>query len=96
MQVFNEFTAVATRKLGMSWLKIREILTQLRAVCSVEPISLGTHDSALDIAERYGCSIHDALILAAALMAGTSTLFTEDMQDGQVIDAKLAIRNPFA
>lgn len=96
VQVLNEFTSVARRKLGMSWVEVREILTHLRAICAVEPISLAAHDNALDIVERYGYSIYDALILAAALMAGASTIFTEDMQDGQVIDTKLTIRNPFA
>lgn len=52
------------------------------------------HDSALRIAERYGYSIYDALILAAALAAGCDLLYSEDMQDAQTIDS-LIIRNPF-
>jgi predicted nucleic acid-binding protein len=47
------------------------------------------------IAERYGYSIFDSLIIAAALHAGAGTLYTEDMRDGQAIDG-LAIRNPFS
>jgi hypothetical protein len=47
------------------------------------------------IAERYGYSIFDSLIIAAALHAGASTLYTEDMRDGQAIDG-LTIRNPFS
>ncbi|HUG25487.1 PIN domain-containing protein [Piscinibacter sp.] len=96
VQVLNECVAVASRKLHMSWAEIREVLTQVRAVCPVEPLSVDTHERGLQIAERYGFSIYDALIVSAALLAGCTTLYSEDLQDGQVIDRKLTIRNPFA
>ena len=38
---------------------------------------------------------YDALIVAAALLAGCRTLHSEDMQHGQVVDGRLTIRNPF-
>lgn len=95
VQVLNEFAAVASRKLGMSGPEIREVLAQIRVVCPVEPISVDTHDRALQVAERYRLSTYDALIIAAALMAGCKTLYSEDMQDGQVIERQLTIRNPF-
>ena len=96
VQVLNEFASVASRKLRMPWAEIREVLAQARAVCAVEPLSLETHDTALRVAERYGLSIYDALIVAAALLAGCKTLYSEDMQDGQLIERKLKIRNPFS
>ena len=95
IQVLNEFAAVASRKLRMSWPEIREVLAQVRAVCAVEPMSVDTHDRATQLAERYGLSVYDALIVAAALLAGCTTLYSEDMQDGQVIERQLTIRNPF-
>lgn len=95
VQVLNEFVAVASRKLRMPLTEVREILDQIRAVCAVEPMTIETHERALNIAERYGLSIYDALIVAAALLAGCTTLFSEDMQHGQVIDRQLTIRNPF-
>jgi len=96
VQVLNEFVAVASRKLRMSWIEIREVLAQVRAVCAVEPMTIATHEGALRLAERYGFSIYDALIVSAALLADCKTLHSEDMQDGQVIDRTLTIRNPFA
>lgn len=95
VQVLNEFASVASRKLGMAWPEIREVLAQIRVVCPVAPLSVDTHDRALQIAERYGLSTFDALIVAAALMAGCTTLYSEDMQDGQVIERQLTIKNPF-
>jgi predicted nucleic acid-binding protein len=96
VQVLNEFVAVASRKLRMSLIEVREVLAQIRAVCAVEPITIETHERALHIAERYGLAIFDALIVSAALLAGCKTLHSEDMQDGQVIERRLTIRNPFA
>lgn len=95
VQVLNEFVAVASRKLHMSWIEIREVLTQIRAVCAVESVTIETHERALRIAERYGLSIYDALVVSAALLANCTTLHSEDMQDGQVIERRLTIRNPF-
>lgn len=95
VQVLNEFASVASRKLGMTWPEIREVLAQIRVVCPVESMSVDTHDRALQVAERYGLSTYDALIVAAALMAGCTTLYSEDLQDGQVIERQLTIRNPF-
>lgn len=68
----------------------------MRAVCAIVPLALETHDLGLQIAERYGFSIYDALIVAAALRAGCRTLYSEDLQDGQTIDGRLVVRNPFA
>jgi len=95
VQVLNEFVAVASRKLHMSWIEIREVLAQVRAVCAVEPVTIETHERALRLAERYGISIYDALIVSAALLANCKTLHSEDMQDSQVIERQLTIRNPF-
>ena len=95
VQVLNEFVAVASRKLHMSWIEIREVLAQVRAVCAVQPVTIETHERALRLAERYGISIYDALIVSAALLANCKTLHSEDMQDGQVIERQLTIRNPF-
>lgn len=95
VQVLNEFVAVASRKLRMPWIEIREVLAQVRAVCAVEPVTIETHERALRLAERYGLSIFDALVVSAALLANCKTLHSEDMQDGQVIERQLTIRNPF-
>jgi predicted nucleic acid-binding protein len=96
VQVLNEFAAVASRTLRMSTIELREVLASIRAVCAVVPVTIETHDCALQIAERYGLSIHDALIVSSALLSGCKALHSEDMQDGQVIERQLAIRNPFA
>ncbi|MEW6429531.1 MAG: PIN domain-containing protein [Thermodesulfobacteriota bacterium] len=95
VQVLNEFVAVASRKLGMTWSEIGEATGTIRAVCQVASLSDETHDLGLRIAERYGFAFYDALIVAAALQSGCEILYTEDLQDGQRIEGSLVISNPF-
>jgi len=95
LQVLNEFASVASRKLRMSIPDIRECLEPIRSICAVAPVTVETHIRGLDVAERFGLSLYDSMIVAAALLAGCDTLYSEDMQDGQRIDG-LLIRNPFS
>lgn len=95
VQVLNEFASVATRKLHMCHAEVRETLEPVRALCTVTPLTLETHDHALQIAERYGFSIYDALIVGAALEAECDTLYSEGLQEGQIIDGVLTVTNPF-
>jgi predicted nucleic acid-binding protein len=95
IQVLNEFVSVASRKLRMRMSEIREVLSAIRAVCSVEPLSIQTHDLGFDLAQRFGLTIYDALIIAAALLAKCRIVYSEDLQDGQIIES-LTVRNPFA
>lgn len=95
VQVLNEVASVARRKLRMQWSSVDELLATLRAVCTVEPLTLATHDAGRRVAERYGLSGWDAMIVGSALLAGCTTLYSEDMQHGLLVDRKLRIRNPF-
>ena len=94
VQVLNEFASVAARKLAMRIAEIKLILSTIRTICTVKPLDVETHELGLDLAERYRYSIYDGMILAAALRAGCSTLYSEDFQHGRRID-RLTIVNPF-
>jgi len=95
VQVLNEFAAVALRKLRMQLRDIREILDTLRAVCHVEAVTVAIHDRGLGVNERYGFSLYDSMIVSSALIVGSEVLYSEDLQDGQVIDGQLRVANPF-
>jgi predicted nucleic acid-binding protein len=96
VQVLNEFAAVARREGKMSWGEVQLGLETIKILCPDPlPITLDTHQDALAIAEKYGYGIYDGLIVASALEAKCTIVYSEDMQDGQVIDGKLTIRNPF-
>jgi predicted nucleic acid-binding protein len=96
VQSLNEFVSVARRKLGMSWKEVEEFLDLISVLCpEVVPVSLAIHKGAVAIAKKYGYSVYDALIVSAALEAGCKTLYSEDLQDGQILNRQLMIRNPF-
>jgi predicted nucleic acid-binding protein len=94
-QVLNECANVLKRKLNFKPEEIIVIIERLIQECHVVPLSAETTISALTITERYGFSIYDSLIIAAALSANCTTLFSQDMQHQQAIDDTLTIINPF-
>jgi predicted nucleic acid-binding protein len=97
VQVLNEFVSTARRKLNRSWREISTALGAFRKLCpDIRDLGVATHERALDLAQQHGFAFYDALIVASALDAGCTTLLTEHLQHGRVIDDKLTIRNPFA
>lgn len=95
VQVLNETANVLRRKMRMSWPDTHVFLEMIRALVTVEPVTVATHEMGLVVSERYGLSIYDAMIVAAALLAGCHTLMSEDMQEGLVVNDRLRIVNPF-
>jgi predicted nucleic acid-binding protein len=95
VQVFNEVTSVARKKLGCSWDQIEEFLANIASICSVEALTIEIHQHARFIAERYQLAFYDALIVASAVAAECTTLYTEDMKDGLLIEGSLTLCNPF-
>ena len=95
-QVVQEFLNVATGKfktqlsLSESRIFLYFLLTPL---CEVFP-SIEFYSSALQIKERWRYSFYDSLIITAAMQAGCTTLYSEDMQHDQTI-GDLNIVNPF-
>jgi predicted nucleic acid-binding protein len=95
VQVLNELANVARRKMRLSWTDTHTFLDMLRALLTVHPVTVETHETGLALSERYGLSIYDAMIAAAALQADCDTLWSEDMQHGMALDDGLRIVNPF-
>jgi predicted nucleic acid-binding protein len=95
VQVLNEIANVARRKMRMSWPETRGLLSSLRGLLTVHPVTIETHEMGLALAERYDFAIYDALIAASALLAECDRLWSEDMQDGMAIERRLRIVNPF-
>jgi predicted nucleic acid-binding protein len=95
VQVLNELASVARRKMQLSWADTHTLLGLMRGLLTVHPLTVETHETGLRLAERYGLSIYDAMIAAAAVHAGCDTLWSEDMQHGMTLDGGLRIANPF-
>lgn len=96
VQVLNEFANTARRKLVMSWGEINEALDLIRSLCPVDSLTVETHEQGLMVAAQYKSSIYDSMIIAAALLGECDVLYSEDMQDGLLIDRQLRVHNPFS
>ncbi|HZK92138.1 MAG TPA: PIN domain-containing protein [Stellaceae bacterium] len=95
VQVLNEIANVARRKMRFTWERTHDLLSQVRRLLPVIPVTLDIHEAGLVLAERYRLSIYDGMIAAAAIDSGCDTLWSEDMHDGLVIDGRLTVVNPF-
>jgi predicted nucleic acid-binding protein len=97
VQCLNEFASVARRKLGLSWEAVADAREQLLVYFErVVPLSLRLHEQGLLLAQRYGLSVYDGLIVGAALAADCDILWSEDMHHGLLVHGRLRIINPFA
>jgi predicted nucleic acid-binding protein len=92
-QVLQEYFAAVTRKLGVDAVIARR---KVELFGRLEILSI-SHDDvlrAIDLHRLHRFSIWDALIVTMALKTQCRVLYSEDMQDGRVIDC-LRIENPF-
>jgi predicted nucleic acid-binding protein len=95
VQILNKLANVARRKMRMSWQDTHTLLSLVRGLLTVHPVTVETHEAALALAERYDLSVYDAMIAASAFQADCDTLWSEDMQHGMALDGRLRIVNPF-
>lgn len=95
VQVLNELANVARRKMRLSVDEARDWLGIMRALLQVHPVTEATHDTGMAIAARYGLSTHDSMIIAAAVLAGCGTVYSEDMQHGMQTEMGVRVINPF-
>jgi len=93
-QVLQELTNTLHRKMRVDYSIVRPILQECIQNCELKTNTSDTVFLALDIAERYGFSFYDSLIVAAALESKCTTLYSEDMHHNQHI-GNLTIQNPF-
>jgi predicted nucleic acid-binding protein len=96
VQVLNEFTQVARRKFKMSASDVVTILSTLRRTLKVQPLTEAAHDLGVELSDKYSLSVYDAMIVASGLSCNATTLYSEDMPSGVLVEKQLRIENPFA
>jgi predicted nucleic acid-binding protein len=94
-QVLSEYLNVLRRLLklpkeqvlnnALSWLRFGEII----------PVDFDTLKLAQELIQRYDFQLFDGIIVAAALEARCTILYSEDMQHELLVNGKLRIINPF-
>lgn len=93
VQVLAEFYVNATSKLKLPEARVLRVLEKLGAF-PVLPVDETVFWSALEIRKRYGISYWDSAILAAAMELGCDTVYSEDLNHGQIY-AGVKVVNPF-
>ena len=93
VQVLSEFVAVC-KKCGKDRETAYQLADAIANASTVHEITLSTYRLAHALATRNQLSHWDGLIVAAATLAQCETLYSEDMQHGQMIGT-VTVVNPF-
>jgi len=94
-QVLQELANTLNRKFKHPWNDVANVLADATSNNNLHINAENTIRQACQIAGRYGFSFYDSMIISAAMESNCAVLYSEDMQNGQVIDGKLTIKNPF-
>ncbi|MTJ52318.1 PIN domain-containing protein [Anabaena sp. UHCC 0253] len=94
-QVINEVCANLIRKAGFDNSQIEILIEEFAAGCEILPVSLETIQYSAKLRGHYSLSFWDSLIVASAVLGKASILYSEDMQNGLIIENTLQIVNPF-
>lgn len=94
-QVINEVCVNMLRKASADESTVQKLIRSFFHRYDVVLLEETVMLTASDLREKYSFSYWDSLIVASALAADASILYSEDMQSGQVINETLKITNPF-
>lgn len=94
-QVINEVCINLIKKAAFSENQIQQLITAFYDGCQVIEFDLTLLTLASNLRTRYSISFWDSLIVGSAIVSGASVLYTEDLQNGLIIDRQLQIINPF-
>lgn len=95
VQVLNEVANVLMKKFSFPEASTGNFLDEICKEFEVASLTPDITQRALGLKSTYLLSWFDSLIVAAALHTNCNVLYTEDMQDGLVIEKKLKVVNPF-
>jgi predicted nucleic acid-binding protein len=94
-QVVNEVCSNLIRKAGFNNAQIQILLQELAQGCQILSVSIETLQFAAKLRDSYLLSFWDSLIVASAVLGDAKILYSEDMQDGLIVENTLQIVNPF-
>ena len=94
-QVVNELSNILFKKFKLSSLEIENTILEIDNYLDIVNFDVKTQIKALKIKDKYKLQFYDSLIVATALENHCTVLYSEDMQDGFLIENTLTIINPF-
>lgn len=94
-QVINEACVNLIKKAHFSEQQVRQLIESFYAKYFVVELSKSLLLNGSALRDQHALSFWDSLIVASALAAGAAVLYSEDIQDGLVIENRVHIVNPF-
>jgi predicted nucleic acid-binding protein len=94
-QVINETCVNLLRKADLSETQLYDLIVAFYAKYEVIATEARVLLRASRLRAQYSLSFWDSLIVASAIESGCNRLYTEDMQDGLIVEGQLTIVNPF-
>ncbi len=94
-QVINELSNVLFKKFMLTSIEIENTILEIDNYIDIVNFTLTTQIKALKIKDKYKLQFYDSLIIATAIENKCTILYSEDMQNGLVIENVLTIVNPF-
>jgi predicted nucleic acid-binding protein len=94
-QVVSEFLNVSKRLLKIPKLEILKKCNIILRECTITDTTQTVLNHAEKLIARYDLQLFDAIIVASAIEANCTILYTEDMHHGLIIEGTLNIINPF-
>ena len=96
LQVLQEFVVQATRQSRADRIELEEAIAYVAVWrrFPVQETTLALLDAGLRIQQRHRFSFWNSMVIAAAVAQGCAVLWTEDMQDGRIVEG-VRIANPF-
>ncbi len=95
VQVINEVVSVQTKKLRRPMCDALTVAAYLMQRCRVVALTVADVELSHQLITDHNFSLWDSLIIASALNANCTALYSEDMQHGRIVHGKLTIQNPF-
>jgi predicted nucleic acid-binding protein len=94
-QVISEYLNVCFKRLKMSKVDALDALMSWLPFCNIGPYNKDIYTKAQFLIKKYQFQLFDSIVVASALEAGCSTLFSEDMHHNLLVEKELKIINPF-
>jgi predicted nucleic acid-binding protein len=91
LQVINETAYVLLRKFNFDIIEVEKVVRFVNRHFLISDLNMNIFEQTLKIADKYGFSFWDSMIIASALKNQCNILFSEDLNHGQMIESKLTL-----
>ena len=96
IQVLSEISNVLLRKFKIAHDEVKNTINEIKNTISLcESIDIEIVIKAIEISKKFQYSFYDSQIIASALVTNCDILFSEDLNDGHIINNKLKIIDPY-